>query len=106
MGNLFGCNERINTYEKAIKYIHKNYKFRKANEYNSFLLALCNEINKTYDELARKKTYNGFNTYYLNSLLKEKNILKHFTKDEIEGLFDIKYHTKHIDEIIERVKKA
>jgi len=38
--------------------------------------------------------------------LKEKNILKYFTKDEIEGFFDVKYHLKHIDEIIERVKKV
>jgi adenylosuccinate lyase len=43
---------------------------------------------------------------FKGNLLKEKNILKYFTKDEIEGLFDVKYHLKHIDEIIERVKKA
>lgn len=43
---------------------------------------------------------------FRENLLKEKNILKYFTKDEIEGLFDVKYHLKHIDEIIERVKKV
>jgi adenylosuccinate lyase len=43
---------------------------------------------------------------FKENLLKEKNILKYFTKDEIESLFDVKYHLKHIDEIIERVKKA
>ena len=43
---------------------------------------------------------------FKENLLKEKNILKYFTKDEIEGLFDVKYHLKHIDEIIERVKKV
>lgn len=43
---------------------------------------------------------------FKENLFKEKNILKYFTKDEIEGLFDVKYHLKHIDEIIERVKKV
>jgi len=43
---------------------------------------------------------------FKENLLKEKNILKYFTKDEIEGFFDVKYHLKHIDEIIERVKKV
>jgi adenylosuccinate lyase len=43
---------------------------------------------------------------FKENLLKEKNILKYFTKDEIEGLFDVKYHLKHIDEIIERVKRV
>lgn len=43
---------------------------------------------------------------FKENLLKEKNILKYFTKNEIEGLFDVKYHLKHIDEIIERVKKV
>jgi adenylosuccinate lyase len=43
---------------------------------------------------------------FKENLLKEKNILKYFTKDELEALFDVRYHLKHIDEIIERVKKV
>lgn len=42
---------------------------------------------------------------FKENILKEKSILEYFTKDEIEAFFDVRYHLKHIGEIIERLKK-
>ena len=36
-------------------------------------------------------------------LLEEKDVMKHFTKKEIEDLFDLQYHLKHVNTIFKRV---
>ena len=36
-------------------------------------------------------------------LLKDDDLAKHLSREEIEGIFDISYHTKHIDTIFNRV---
>ncbi len=39
------------------------------------------------------------------NLLNEKVITDYLTKDELESLFDVKYHLKHIDTIIQRLNE-
>ena len=36
-------------------------------------------------------------------ILKDKEIMEYLGKDEVEEVFDLKYHFKHVDEIFERV---
>jgi adenylosuccinate lyase len=36
-------------------------------------------------------------------LLQEKDVMKHFSKKEIEALFDLDYHLKHVNTIFQRV---
>ncbi|RLB25847.1 MAG: adenylosuccinate lyase, partial [Deltaproteobacteria bacterium] len=36
-------------------------------------------------------------------ILKDQEIMQYLYKSEVEEIFDIKYHLKHVDEIFERV---
>jgi adenylosuccinate lyase len=40
---------------------------------------------------------------FKENLLNEKVITDYLTKDELESLFDVKYHLKYIDTIIQRL---
>ena len=40
---------------------------------------------------------------YIDLLLQEKEVMKYFSKKEIEALFDLDYHLKHVNTIFKRV---
>ncbi len=40
---------------------------------------------------------------FLESLLADEDLRKHLSEDEIRGVFDVSYHTKHVDTIFRRV---
>ena len=40
---------------------------------------------------------------FLQELKKDKDVLKHLSAKELGALFDLKYHTKHVDTIFKRV---
>lgn len=40
---------------------------------------------------------------FLTELKKDKKVTKHLPKEELEELFDLKYHTKHVETIFKRV---
>ena len=40
---------------------------------------------------------------FLKELKSDREVLKYLKSDEIEALFDLKYHTKHVDTIFQRV---
>jgi adenylosuccinate lyase len=41
---------------------------------------------------------------FKENLMKEKKILSFLNRDDLEGLFDVKYHLRYVDEIIGRLK--
>ncbi|MBW2046445.1 MAG: hypothetical protein JRI96_16460, partial [Deltaproteobacteria bacterium] len=36
-------------------------------------------------------------------LLEDKELRKHLTEEDIDGVFSLDYHLKHVDEIFDRV---
>ncbi|AKU90037.1 adenylosuccinate lyase [Vulgatibacter incomptus] len=42
-------------------------------------------------------------TDFLEALLADEDLRKHLSEDEIRGVFELGYHTKHVDEIFRRV---
>jgi adenylosuccinate lyase len=50
------------------------------------------------------KVWHGEGTF-LNFLLQDKDVTEKLSADELSNLFDIGYHTKHVDTIFKRVFK-
>ena len=46
------------------------------------------------------------NGQFLDLLKADPDVNKHLSDDELESLFDLGYHTKHVDTIFERVFSA
>jgi adenylosuccinate lyase len=49
------------------------------------------------------KVWKDKKTNLKDLLLEEKDVMKHFSKKEIEALFDLDYHLKHVNTIFKRV---